>query len=170
MATTAASPVFVDTNVLVYTRVAAPPLHAIAISALDQLRASGVELWTSRQVLREYLAATTRPGTITPAVPTADLVADVQGFLTRFMIAEDGPRVTAHLLNLLGSVACQGKQVHDANIVATMQAHGIPNLLTHNTGDFARFSTYITVVPLVAPAPPPGGPASPGSTPPPGVP
>ena len=34
MATTAASPVFVDTNVLVYTRVAASPFHVAAVSVL----------------------------------------------------------------------------------------------------------------------------------------
>ena len=41
-----------------------------------------------------------------------------------------------------------GKQVHDANIVATMQAYQIPYLLTANIGDFNRFSTLITLLPL----------------------
>ena len=35
-----------------------------------------------------------------------------------------------------------------ANIVGTMQAHGISHLLTHNTADFAHFAQWITVVPL----------------------
>jgi len=39
-----------------------------------------------------------------------------------------------------------GRQVHDANIVATMQVYGITHLLTHNTDDFARFAHLITVV------------------------
>ena len=43
-----------------------------------------------------------------------------------------------------------GKQVHDANIVATMLIYGIPQILTHNTADFARFSELITVLPLQA--------------------
>jgi predicted nucleic acid-binding protein len=38
---------------------------------------------------------------------------------------------------------------HDANIVATMQAHGIPKLLTHNIADFARFSSMTTLLPLI---------------------
>jgi len=41
-----------------------------------------------------------------------------------------------------------GKQVHDANIVATMLVYGIPQLLTHNPSDFARFSGLISVLPL----------------------
>jgi predicted nucleic acid-binding protein len=146
--------VFVDTNVLVYTRAAASHFHAAAVSALADLAAAGVELWTSRQVLREYLASMTRPGTVTPTPTVAALVADIQGFLSRFRIAEDGPAVTAQLLTMLSQVSCGGKQVHDANIVATMLAHAVPNLLTNNPGDFARFGPYITVVPLVPPAPP----------------
>jgi len=38
-----------------------------------------------------------------------------------------------------------GKQVHDTNIVATMQAYGIPALLTHNTKDFERFGKEVRV-------------------------
>ena len=53
------------------------------------------------------------------------------------MIAEDGPAVTIELLRLVSTISSQGKQIHDANVIATMIAHGIPNLLTHNVGDFA---------------------------------
>jgi predicted nucleic acid-binding protein len=40
-----------------------------------------------------------------------------------------------------------GKQVHDANVVATMLTHGITRLLTFNTGDFSRFADIITLGP-----------------------
>ena len=55
----------------------------------------------------------------------------------------------ADLLTLCLTIPLGGKQVHDANIVATMQAHGIGKLLTHNTVDFARYQHLITVIPLV---------------------
>lgn len=42
-----------------------------------------------------------------------------------------------------------GKQVHDTNIVATMLAHDIPCLLTHNVKDFTRFEELITIEGLV---------------------
>jgi predicted nucleic acid-binding protein len=64
-------------------------------------------------------------------------------------VAEDGPTVTGSLLSLLLAVACSGKQVHDANIVATMLAQGITRLLTHNTSDFSRFHAWISVIPVV---------------------
>ncbi|MGE0820473.1 MAG: hypothetical protein AB7G75_06540 [Candidatus Binatia bacterium] len=41
-----------------------------------------------------------------------------------------------------------GKQVHDANIVATMLVHNIPTLLTNNTDDFAPSAHLVTVLPF----------------------
>ena len=81
----------------------------------------------------------------------ATAVGQVQYFEAHYRIAEDGPLVTKYLLNLLQQTPVAGKQVHDANIVATMQAHGITHLLTHNTADFTRFAHLITVVPLSVP-------------------
>ncbi|MHC5768185.1 MAG: hypothetical protein ACYTXI_21710 [Nostoc sp.] len=63
-------------------------------------------------------------------------------------MAEDSSQVTEGLLTLMEEIPSGGKQVHDANIVATMLIYGIPQLLTHNIGDFARFSGLITVLPL----------------------
>ncbi len=61
---------------------------------------------------------------------------------------EDDERVTANLLTLVQQIPTGGKQVHDANIVATMQTYGITRLLTHNVADFVRFQPLITIVPL----------------------
>jgi predicted nucleic acid-binding protein len=44
MATTAADPVFVDTNVLVYANTATAPFHAEAQAALQSFAASGAEV------------------------------------------------------------------------------------------------------------------------------
>jgi hypothetical protein len=57
--------------------------------------------------------------------------------------------VTAHLLSIVTRVPVAGKQIHDANIVATMQAYGLSKLLTHNVSDFARFSSFIQILPIV---------------------
>lgn len=149
MAMTAVDPVLIDTNVLIYHQIASAPFHAAARSRLADLSAAGHPLWVSRQILREYLAVMSRPGTVTPPLPMAVLIADVRTFESALSIAEDGSAVTMHLLSLLASFPCSGKQVHDANIVATMLAHGIPSLLTHNVADFSRFTSVITVIPLV---------------------
>jgi hypothetical protein len=48
MATTAADPVFVDTNILVFAAITSAPFHGLAFEKLDAFRQVGVELWVSR--------------------------------------------------------------------------------------------------------------------------
>jgi predicted nucleic acid-binding protein len=106
-------------------------------------------LYVSRQVLREYLAVMTRPGTLTHDIPVSSLIQDVQGFEAGLTVLDDGPEITARLLEIIKQYSVTGKQIHDANIVATMLVHDIPALLTHNTADFKRYQEIITVLPLV---------------------
>ena len=141
--------IFIDTNILIYANLAESPFHESAVAKVTSLDAAGTELWISRQILREYLAAMSRPGNLTAPLPLTDLVRDVRYFESRFRIAEDSALVTAELLDLLEQFL-GGKQVHDANIVATLRVHGIPRLLTHNVRDFNRFDKVIEVVPLQA--------------------
>ena len=66
-------------------------------------------------------------------------------FQDHFEIADDTNAVTSQLMQLMADTPIGGKQVHDANIVVTMLAHGIPALLTHNGKDFERFTDRIAV-------------------------
>lgn len=151
MATTVDDQIFIDTNVLVYAKLAGAPLHELALRQLTSLqRHSNNTPWISRQVMREYLVAMSRPGVVTPLLPITALVADVQDFSRRFRVADDNRAVTEKLLGLLQLKRVSGKQIHDANIVATMQAFGINQLLTHNVADFVRYSDLIRIVPLQA--------------------
>ena len=150
MATTAAEQpysLFVDTNVLVYANVAEAPLHKSALRALQSARDAGSTLWISRQVLREHLVTLTRPQTFA-AVPRATVLDQVRLFVDRFQVTDSTETVTTKLLNLMAEVPGGGKQVHDANIVATMLAYDIPTLLTHNGRDFERFARWIRVQPI----------------------
>lgn len=148
MATTSGRTVFLDTNVLLRANVAEAPLHDEALTAIKTLRARGDTLWISRQVLREFMATLTRPQTFAAPRPVATIADRVRYFQTHFWIADDTSAVTERLLVLLQTIPVGGKQVHDANIVATMQAYGIGHLLTLNTADFARFSPYVAVLSL----------------------
>jgi predicted nucleic acid-binding protein len=65
-----------------------------------------------------------------------------------FQIADENETVTQNLFALLEQVPIGGKQVHDANIVATMQSVGVTQLLTLNTADFRRFEPGITLLGL----------------------
>ncbi len=148
-AVAAPDPAFVDTNVLVFAAITSSPFYSEAFGRLDALRQAGVELWVRRQILREYLATLSRPQPFTPPLTAPTLIADIHRFQAQFRIAEDGPTVTANLLALLTTIPIGGKQVHDANIVATMQACGLRRLLRHNTAAFARFGALIPVEPMV---------------------
>jgi predicted nucleic acid-binding protein len=143
-----ANAIFLDTNILVYANVSESPLHEVALQAIQSRYDAGIELWMSRQVLREFLRTLTRPQAFINPRPVATVVERVRFFQTQFRVADDTSEVTERLLSLMQEITIGGKQVHDANIVATMLVYGIPRLLTHNTGDFARFSQLITVLPL----------------------
>lgn len=147
MLLTPGSAVFLDTNILIYASFPGTPFHGAARSRLSELESDGVLFWTSRQVLREYLASTTRPGTILPSPTLGALSHAVRQFEAEFEIADEDAAVTALLLDVLKSRSVQGKQIHDANIVATMRRYGIPWLLTH-TADFTRYAPDVDLLPL----------------------
>lgn len=140
--TTTSDPVFVDANILVHSRSTASPFHAAAEVKLQDLFHANTPVWASRQVFRPQNYR------LHP-VPIEDVIRDVFYFESVFTIADETVAVTTRWLDLLAQIPCGGKQVHDANIVATMLVHSVPNLLTHNTADFQRFNHLITVIPLI---------------------
>lgn len=144
------SPLFIDTNVLVYATIVTSPFHAQALRAINRREQAKLNLWISRQVLREYLATLTRPPIASNRVTFATIAAEVQSFEERFRVGDENRDTTTRLLGLIAQHPTGGRQVHDANIVATMLAYGVDQLLTHNVSDFKRFSGLITILPLGA--------------------
>lgn len=137
---------FVDTNVLVNARFLEAPDHEAARVNLESAIEKPERLRISRQVLREYLAVVTRPQAWPVAISRGDALDDVNRFAAAFEVLEDGPAVTGWLVSLCRRVPVGGKQIHDANIVATMLAYGERRLLTFNTADFRRYADHIELV------------------------
>ena len=137
---------FVDTNILVSARFVTAPAHVTACRCLDRLGNSGEPLHISRQIVREYLVAVTRPQSWSAALAIDDALADATRLISSFTVLEDGPDVMAALAVLCREVPVAGKQVHDANIAATMLAYGERRLLTLNVKDFRRFGERIELV------------------------
>lgn len=136
---------FIDTNILIYANVANSPFHEKAHNALQIAAQTGRSLWISRQVIREFMAARTRPQTFAqPSTPEV-ITQRVQYLEEHFHVADDTAAITKQLLKLLNNYSIGGKQVHDTNIVATMLVYGISCLLTHNVDDFKRFENLITI-------------------------
>jgi predicted nucleic acid-binding protein len=136
--------IFIDTNTLIYSTNTQSPFYNIALSALSNARQNGIELVISVQILREFLASSTRL-----QVPLTDILSSLQMFKTNFRVLEDNLQVFNTLENIVQNISVGGRQIYDANIVATMLTHNISHLLTHNVADFNRFSSLVTVMPLV---------------------
>ncbi len=141
--------VFIDTNILIYASISGSPFCQLARDAIQRLEKEHAELFISRQVLREYLASMTRPDMLTKELSRKSVVNAVRNFEEDFTVFNDDPVVTEQLLELIETVSVSGKQIHDANIVATMLVNDVHELLTHNVSDFKRFSGHIKIIPLV---------------------
>lgn len=139
---------FIDTNILVFATNELSEWHIPAARGLEEARQLGIELVISSQILREYLAAATRIRVMENGLPLPKIVENVRTFRNEFTLVDDNPFVLDTLIDLVQKVTVAGKQIHDANIVATMRVHGVKHLFTHNVADFTRFSTFISLLPL----------------------
>jgi predicted nucleic acid-binding protein len=146
MEMTAGDVVFLDTNILLSATTPARRLHAAALMAFNDWPNEGVELCTSGQVLREYLVVATRPlqgNGLGLSVP--DAIANRDMLENRMRFLDETRAVSARLRQIVLSLACTGKQVHDANVVATALSHGVERIVTENVEDFRRFEELIDV-------------------------
>jgi predicted nucleic acid-binding protein len=141
--TRVADRVFLDTNVLLAATDEGRAEHAAALAVLDEWPGAGTTLYTSGQVIREYLSVATRPVERNGlGLARVDALSNALALYARLQSIDESRKVTERLLVLLDEVECTGKQVHDANIVGIMLAHGIDVLVTLNTDDFVRFDHY----------------------------
>lgn len=143
---TMAGRTFVDTNVLLRALHLQIPGHVEAEASLQRFKADDVELWISRQVVREYLVQITHPKTFVAPLSIGEIKRQVEAILSLFHVADESAEVTAQLMSILEAYPTRGKQIHDTNIVATMLAYGVDTLLTFNREDFRRFEDRITIV------------------------
>jgi predicted nucleic acid-binding protein len=141
--------VMLDTNVFLAATDEGRAEHRDALTVVNDWAAGDTTLCTSGQILREYLAVATRPVKknglgLTPP----DALGNVRAIRERTTFLAEDSKVADRLLGLLADVECGGKQVHDANVVATMLVHGIGTVVTMNLNDFARFDRYVSLVRL----------------------
>lgn len=112
MAIPGVSHLFVDTNILVFATDAASPFQSAAETALEEWRKQGTELYVSVQVLREYLAVTTRPapGQTTPP-DYAAILGNIASFRSAFHVLEGTRLVSEKLGELVQRFSVKGRQV-----------------------------------------------------------
>jgi predicted nucleic acid-binding protein len=138
--------IFLDTNVLLRMLHAKLPLHNECLARVESFIEADYELWISRQVIREYLVNVTHPRTFDIPLTLDECMTQIDTIYSLFKLADEDEVVTHHLLNLLHTIPTRGKQIHDANIIATMLAYDIQSLLTLNIDDMKRFTNHIHVM------------------------
>ncbi len=138
--------VLLDTNVFLEATTPARDLHHAAKGVLDDWPNRGIRLCVSGQILREYLVVATRGSEHNGlGLSVIDALANVDSFKERCRFLAESRQVASRLCDLLRSVDCTGKQIHDANLVATCLVHGVKSLLTANAGDFERFGGHVEI-------------------------
>lgn len=88
----------------------------------------------------------THPNNLNPSLSIEQVISQIETITTLFHVADETPDVTRQLLTLLKNYPTRGKQVHDANLIATMLAYNIDTLITLNIADFKRFESIITLI------------------------
>ncbi len=141
----AAELVFIDTNLLVAASVEGHPSHVVATALLTRLAQGGGTACISAQVCREFLAVLTRGPIEGRSFSVEEALEVLDGWMVGCSVLEESDAVLPELLELVRHHSVKGKQVHDANIVATMRASGITRLATLNTGDFRRYEDLIAL-------------------------
>ena len=130
-----------DTNLLLRLADPESKQHLVATQALARLLGQGDEVYVTPQNLVEFWAVATRPvgsnGFGWTSERTAKEVSDLQD---RFPVLPDSPDVFVRWLELVKRLPVHGKRVHDARLVAVLQAHQVEHLVTFNISDFAVFS------------------------------
>ena len=137
---TAGDRLFCDTNVLLSAVDRKRALNPHALHLLNVLPNRGIELCLSGQIVREFLAVCTRPVEVNGlGLSTRLAVQNVKAILERSTLLEETHGVSERLLRIAHTTRCSGKRLHDANVVATIQEHGLARLVTDNLSDFREF-------------------------------
>ena len=143
----AAKQCMVDTNVLVYATVSGNPWHNAARNWITTLQQDNTVLWITTQIVREYLVILTRGQVFSQTFTIDEALNEIEALFPSFEIAGESEASLVRLRAIVRQYQIQGKQIHDANLVAVMLTHGILHLATYNETDFKRFQEISLEVP-----------------------
>lgn len=134
--------VLVDTNVLLRIAEAAHSQHQKAVAAVSALRQSGNDVCVVPQIHYEFWVVATRPVAARGLGMTIDEVQEqlIEWSPPYFRFFRDERAIYDQWYELVRRYGVQGKQAHDARLVAAMQRHGLTQILTFNLGDFGRYA------------------------------
>src|SRR5258708_26026029 len=103
---------FVDTNILLRAMMPRMALHKSSEALIQSMWNNDVELWISRQVIREYLVQATHPATFNPPLTVLQVITQLETVQSLFRVADENAEVTIQLLTLIKAYPTSGKQIH----------------------------------------------------------
>ncbi len=139
--------IFIDTNILVYSRDEGSPFFNKVTDALKGLLLNNVSLCIHRQVLREYASVVTRPAPKGLGADSVRALKEVAEFESAYTVLPDAENTWPMWKHLVKSGSVTGLRLHDAYIAAAMITNGISAILTLNTEDFKNFQEIMPVAP-----------------------
>ena len=132
--------VLIDTNILLRSADPMHPMNQVAVEAVEQLRQRGDTPCLVPQNLVEFRAVCTRPLAVNGlGMDQQRIQGEIARLKSLFLIFDEVPAIFAEWERLVDTFGSAGKQNHDARIVAAMNVHGIPLILTFNKSDFIRY-------------------------------
>ena len=130
-----------DANILLRLMQPEHPHHALTRAALGTLRSRGDRVVTASQSLYEFWTVATRPAANNGLGKTPAQAGAWLSFFEQHLPPLPELSLYAEWKRLAVAYGVQGKQGHDARLVAAMKVHGITHLLTFNAAHFRRFET-----------------------------
>jgi predicted nucleic acid-binding protein len=135
-----------DTNILLRLVLRDDPEYSLVRTAVQKLQRDSVSLCYTSQNLVEFWNVATRPRNRNGfGLSIAEVDREVGLIEADLALLPENDRIHPLWRRLVVAHAVSGVQVHDARLVAAMQANGVKYLLTLNDQDFSRY-TAITVL------------------------
>ena len=137
-----------DTNVLSRSVAPSQPLFQEVTGSLQHVRQKGFLTTIVSQKLYELWVVLIRPISANGLGKShSEAIANIQKIKSLFMTLDDVPNVRMEWELLVDQYRVQGKNAHDARLVAAMKVHQISHLLTLNIQDFNRFAGITVLTP-----------------------
>lgn len=134
----------IDSNVFLRRVANSDPVRPTTMEALKILRANQEDICFTSQVLAEFWTVCTRPATVRGGYGLSPLQTEQKAKIIErfFRLLPDSLAVHQAWRQLISAQSVLGVEIHDARLVATMQVHQIPHLLTSNVRDIHSLSKH----------------------------
>jgi predicted nucleic acid-binding protein len=117
------------------------PVYPVVFGAINAMNVAGIPLFYTHQNVAELWNVMTRPAEKNGfGLSVEQVEIELLEIESRMSLLEESAASYRRWRALVSEHRVQGVQVHDARLVAAMQANHLQHILTLNISDFARFS------------------------------